>query len=88
MNMSHIVKVTELKLFAKFHDNWWKQSVSNAFSPNYANYEVINALTRLRYDISSIKNFWKFHPVVVQKNGKADVPKKKLLQVQICYFAN
>ena len=40
MNMSHIVKATELKLFAKFHDDWSKQSVSNATSPNYANYEV------------------------------------------------
>ena len=28
--MSHIVKATELKLFAKFHDDWSKQSVSSA----------------------------------------------------------
>ena len=35
--MSHIVKATELKLFAKFHDDWGKQSVSNATLPNYAN---------------------------------------------------
>ena len=39
--MSHILKATELELFAKFHDDWSKQSVSNATSPNYANYEVI-----------------------------------------------
>ena len=38
--MSDIVKATELKLFAKFHDDRSKQSVSNATSPNYANYEV------------------------------------------------
>ena len=30
MNMSHIVQATELKLFAKFHDDWSKQSVSSA----------------------------------------------------------
>ena len=47
MNMSHIVQVTELKLFAKFHDDWSKQSVSNVTSPNYANYEVTQALTCL-----------------------------------------
>ena len=47
MNMSHIVQVTELKLFAKFHDDWSKQSVSNATSPNYANYEVAQAVTCL-----------------------------------------
>ena len=46
--MSHIVKATELKLFAKFHDDWSKQFVSNATSPNYANYEMTHALTRLR----------------------------------------
>ena len=45
MNMSHIVKATELKLFAEFHDDWSKQSVSNTTSPNYANYEVTHALT-------------------------------------------
>ena len=45
MNMSHIVKATELKLLAKFHDDWSKQSVSNATSPNYANYEESHALT-------------------------------------------
>ena len=44
MNMSHIVKVVELKLFAKFHDDWSEQSVSKATSPNYANYEVPHAL--------------------------------------------
>ena len=47
MNMSHIVKVTELKLIAKFHDDWSKQSVSNVTSPNFANYEVTHALTYL-----------------------------------------
>ena len=41
MNMSHIVKATELKLI--------KQSVSNATWPNYANYEVTHALTCLSY---------------------------------------
>ena len=46
MNMSHIVKATELKLFAKFYDDWSKQSISNATSPNYANYEVTHALKR------------------------------------------
>ena len=46
--MSHIVKATELKLFAKFHDDWSKQAVLNATSPNYANYEVTHALTCLR----------------------------------------
>ena len=46
--MSHIVKATELKLFAKFHDDWSKQSVSNATLPNYcANCEVTRALTFL-----------------------------------------
>ena len=39
MNMSYIVKDTELKLLAKFRDDWSKQSVSNATSQNYANYE-------------------------------------------------
>ena len=42
--MSHIVKIVELKLFAKFHDDKSKQSVSKATSPNYANYEVTHAL--------------------------------------------
>ena len=44
---SHIVKATELRLLAKFHDDWSKQSGSNATSPNYANYEVTHALTFL-----------------------------------------
>ena len=48
MNMPHLVKAIELKLFAKFHNDWSKQSVSNATSPNYANYaEVTHALTFL-----------------------------------------
>ena len=42
-----ILKATELKLFAKFNDDWSKQSISNATSPNYANYEVTHALTYL-----------------------------------------
>ena len=45
--MSHIVKATRLKPFAKFHNDRPKQSVLNATSPNYANYEVTHALTRL-----------------------------------------
>ena len=48
--MSHILKATELKLFAKFHDDWSKQSISNATSPNYANYEVMHALKGLCHD--------------------------------------
>ena len=47
MDMSHIVKATKLKLYTKFHDDWSKQSVSNANSPNYANYEVNHALACL-----------------------------------------
>ena len=48
MNRSHIVKATKLKLFAKFHDDCSKQSVSIATWPNYANYEVTHALTCIR----------------------------------------
>ena len=52
--MSHIVKATELKLFAKFHDDWSKQSVSNGTSPNYANYEVIHALKGLCHNSAHV----------------------------------
>ena len=33
------------------------------------------------------KSFWKFHLVVVQKNGK-EMYKKIVLQMQSCFFAN
>ena len=46
MNMSHIVKATKLKLFAKFHDDWLKQmqlgqimqimSINTSFITSYA----------------------------------------------------
>ena len=42
--MSHIIKATELKMFAKFHDDGSKQFISNATSPNYADCEVTHAL--------------------------------------------
>ena len=48
--MSHILKATEPKLFANYHEDWSKQSISNATSPNYANYEVIHALKGLSHD--------------------------------------
>ena len=55
--MPHIVKATELKLLAKFHDDWSKQSVSNATAPNYAKYEVPHALTCLRGSLF-VLYFW------------------------------
>ena len=64
--MSHIVKATELKLLAKFHDDWSKQSVSNATSPNYTNYEMTHAL---RADVS------KYRPEVY-KSENSEILKK------------
>ena len=51
--MSHIVKATELKLLAKFHDDLSKQSVSNATSPNYADYKETHA-----WDWFEMKDIW------------------------------
>ena len=79
--MSHIVKATELKLFAKFHDDWSKQSVSNATSPNHANYEVTHALTCLSKKLCKTNfNFLLFAKVLILINnyGKITVTQFKL----------
>ena len=73
--MSHIFKATELKLFAKFHDDWSKQSVSNATSPNYANYEVIHALACLRI-------IYSYFEKGCRKNVHATIPRGSMGYVQ------
>ena len=87
MNTSHIVKATELKLFAKFHDDWSKQSVSNATSPNYADYEVTHAWARnfVRQVFNFLsrnieQNLWLFAKVLIliNKYGKSTVTQFKL----------
>ena len=57
-----IFQPLKLKLSAKFHDDWSKQFVSNATSPNYANYEVTHALTCL--------SIWYFQFIIRRHNFK------------------
>ena len=60
-------------------------------APNNARWKwaAVEKVNENAYDISSIKlrSFWKFHVVVVQKNGK-EMYKQSVLHVQSCIFAN